>query len=75
MRGWRPGAEGHHGMTVGGSGGSQDCPVAADLAEEILLTRAPEVAGLPPGIRLVTRLAARSRALSRRGTTVLRYRF
>ena len=45
------------------------------LAEEILLTREPEVAAYPPGIRLVTRLAARSTALSRRGTTVLRYRF
>ncbi len=45
------------------------------LVEEILLTRTPEVAGLPLGIRLVTRLAARSRAVSRRGTTVLRYRF
>lgn len=45
------------------------------LAEEILLTREPEVAGYPPAIRLMTRLAARSTALSRRGTTVLRYRF
>ncbi len=45
------------------------------LVEEILLTRAPEVAQLPLGIRAVTRLAARSRAVSRRGTTVLHYRF
>jgi O-methyltransferase involved in polyketide biosynthesis len=45
------------------------------LAEEILLTREPEVAAYPPAIRLITRLAARSTALSRRGTTVLRYRF
>ena len=45
------------------------------LAEEILLTREPEVAAYPPAIRLLTRLAARSTALSRRGTTVLRYRF
>ncbi len=45
------------------------------LAEEILLTREPEVAAYPPAIRLVTRLAAHSTALSRRGTTVLRYRF
>ena len=45
------------------------------LAEEILLTREPEVAAYPPAIRLLTRLAARSTAVSRRGTTVLRYRF
>jgi O-methyltransferase involved in polyketide biosynthesis len=45
------------------------------LVEEILLTREPEVAAYPPIIRLVTRLAAHSTALSRRGTTVLRYRF
>jgi O-methyltransferase involved in polyketide biosynthesis len=45
------------------------------LAEEILLTREPEVAAYPPALRLLTRLAARSTALSRRGTTVLRYRF
>ncbi len=45
------------------------------LVEEILLTRAPEVAGYPRAIRAWTRLAARSVALSRRGTTVLRYRF
>lgn len=46
-----------------------------ELVEEIFLTRAPEVAQLPLGIRFVTRLAARSTAVSRRGTTVLRYRF
>jgi O-methyltransferase involved in polyketide biosynthesis len=45
------------------------------LVEEILLTREPEVAAYPPAIRLLTRLAARSTAVSRRGTTVLRYRF
>lgn len=45
------------------------------LAEEILLTREPEVAAYPAAIRLLTRLAAHSTALSRRGTTVLRYRF
>ncbi|WP_228001918.1 class I SAM-dependent methyltransferase [Nocardia australiensis] len=45
------------------------------LVEEILLTRAPEVAMLPPALRLVTRLFGLSRALSRRGTTVLRYQF
>ena len=45
------------------------------LVEEILLTREPEVAEFPPALRLVTRLAAHSEALSRRGTTVLRYRF
>jgi O-methyltransferase involved in polyketide biosynthesis len=45
------------------------------LVEEILLTREPEVAEFPPALRLVTRLAAYSTALSRRGTTVLHYRF
>jgi O-methyltransferase involved in polyketide biosynthesis len=45
------------------------------LVEEILLTRAPEVAEFPPAIRLLTRIAAHSTAISRRGTTVLRYRF
>ncbi|HEY7272152.1 MAG TPA: class I SAM-dependent methyltransferase [Actinoplanes sp.] len=45
------------------------------LAQEILLTRAPEVAAYPTALRLWTRLAAHSTALSRRGTTVLRYRF
>ena len=45
------------------------------LVREILLTREPEVAEFPPGLRLWTRLAAHSAALSRRGTTVLQYRF
>jgi O-methyltransferase involved in polyketide biosynthesis len=45
------------------------------LAQEILLTREPEVAEYPPALRLMTRLAAHSTAISRRGTTVLRYRF
>lgn len=47
----------------------------ARLAQEILLTREPEVASYPPAIRLWTRLAAHSATLSRRGTTVLRDRF
>ena len=45
------------------------------LVKEILLTREPEVAEFPPVLRLVTRLSAYSAALSRRGTTVLHYRF
>ena len=45
------------------------------LVEEILLTREPEVAQFPPVLRLITRLSAYSAALSRRGTTVLHYRF
>jgi O-methyltransferase involved in polyketide biosynthesis len=45
------------------------------LVEEILLTRSPEVADYPRARRWLTRLAARSTALSRRGTTVLHYRF
>ena len=45
------------------------------LVEELFLTRVPEVAQFPPGVRMITRLAARSAALSRRGTTILRYRF
>ncbi|MGA8115309.1 MAG: class I SAM-dependent methyltransferase [Actinocatenispora sp.] len=49
----------------------------ADLAlvKEILLTREPEVAQYPLALRLFTRLAARSVAWSRRGTTVLHYSF
>jgi O-methyltransferase involved in polyketide biosynthesis len=44
------------------------------LVEEIFLTRAPEVAGMPLSMRLAARLAAPSPALSRMvGTTVLRY--
>jgi O-methyltransferase involved in polyketide biosynthesis len=45
------------------------------LVKEILLTREPEVAEFPPVLRLLTRLAAHSAALSRRGTTILHYRF
>src|SRR5919112_598788 len=45
------------------------------LVEEILLTREPEVAQVPPVLRLITRLSAYSAAVSRRGTTVLHYRF
>lgn len=45
------------------------------LAREILLTREPEVAQFPTALRLWTRLAAHSTALSRRGTTILHYRF
>jgi O-methyltransferase involved in polyketide biosynthesis len=45
------------------------------LVEEILLTREPEVAQFPPALRLLTRLSAYSAAVSRRGTTVLHYRF
>ena len=45
------------------------------LVREILLTREPEVAEFPLALRWFTRLAAHSAALSRRGTTVLHYRF
>jgi O-methyltransferase involved in polyketide biosynthesis len=45
------------------------------LVREILLTREPEVADFPLALRVFTRLAAHSTALSRRGTTVLHYRF
>jgi O-methyltransferase involved in polyketide biosynthesis len=45
------------------------------LVKEILLTREPEVAQYPPALRRFTRLAAHSVAWSRRGTTVLHYRF
>ncbi len=46
------------------------------LTEEMFLTRAPEVIELPRTWRLASRLAARSRAVSRMiGTVVLRYRF
>jgi O-methyltransferase involved in polyketide biosynthesis len=45
------------------------------LVKEILLTREPEVAEFPPTLRRFTRLAAHSTAVSRRGTTVLHYRF
>jgi O-methyltransferase involved in polyketide biosynthesis len=46
-----------------------------ELVREILLTREPEVAGFPTALRLFTRLSAHSTAWSRRGTTVLHYRF
>jgi O-methyltransferase involved in polyketide biosynthesis len=47
-----------------------------ELVEEMFLTRAPEVAELPRTWRRASRLAARSRAVSRMiGTVVLRYRF
>lgn len=45
------------------------------LVREILLTREPEVATFPPALRLFTQLAAHSTSWSRRGTTVLHYRF
>ena len=46
------------------------------LVEEIFMTRAPEVVELPRSLRLTSRLAARSVAVSRIvGTVVLRYRF
>ncbi|WP_406636586.1 class I SAM-dependent methyltransferase [Amycolatopsis sp. WGS_07] len=45
------------------------------LAEEQLLTRAPEVACFPQPLRGVTRVMGWSAALSRQGTRVLRYRF
>ncbi len=45
------------------------------LVREILLTREPEVAQYPLALRLWTRLAAHSAAFSRKGTTVLHYRF
>jgi O-methyltransferase involved in polyketide biosynthesis len=45
------------------------------LVEEIMLTREPEVATFPLAMRLINRLLARSAALSRRGVTILHYRF
>lgn len=45
------------------------------LAREILLTREPEVAAFPFALREFTRLSAHSAAWSRKGTTVLHYRF
>ena len=45
------------------------------LVKEILLTREPEVALFPPALRWFTRLSAHSAAWSRKGTTVLHYRF
>lgn len=46
-----------------------------ELVEEQILTRAPEVARFPQPLRALTRLTARSTALSRQGARVLRYRF
>ncbi|WP_410644340.1 class I SAM-dependent methyltransferase [Amycolatopsis sp. lyj-346] len=45
------------------------------LVAEQLLTRAPEVAAFPQPVRALTRLMARSTAMSRQGTRVLHYRF
>jgi O-methyltransferase involved in polyketide biosynthesis len=45
------------------------------LTREILCTREPEVAQFPSALRLITRLAALSASLSRKGNTVLVYRF
>ena len=45
------------------------------LAREILLTREPEVAQFPVALRLFTQLSSHSTAWSRKGTTVLQYRF
>jgi O-methyltransferase involved in polyketide biosynthesis len=45
------------------------------LAREILCTPEPEVAQFPPVLRLITRLSALSASLSRKGNTVLVYRF
>ncbi|MFI6828481.1 class I SAM-dependent methyltransferase [Kribbella sp. NPDC050241] len=45
------------------------------LVKEILLTREPEVAQFPAGLRWANRLSAHSESLSRRGNVVLRYRF
>ena len=42
---------------------------------EQLLTRAPEVAAFPQPVRALTRLMARSTAMSRQGTRILHYRF
>jgi O-methyltransferase involved in polyketide biosynthesis len=46
-----------------------------ELVREVLLTREPEVAEFPAALRWFTRLAAHSTTWSRRGTTVLHYRF
>jgi O-methyltransferase involved in polyketide biosynthesis len=45
------------------------------LVKEILLTREPEVAQFPAVLRLFTRLSALSASWSRKGNTVLHYRF
>ncbi|MET7462979.1 class I SAM-dependent methyltransferase [Nonomuraea sp. NPDC005501] len=46
-----------------------------ELIEEQILTRAPEVDRFPQPLRALTRLTARSTALSRQGARILRYRF
>lgn len=46
-----------------------------ELIEERILTRTPEVARFPQPLRALTRLTARSTALSRQGARILRYRF
>ncbi|MCI2418424.1 class I SAM-dependent methyltransferase [Saccharopolyspora sp. K220] len=46
-----------------------------ELVEEIFATRMPEVAQTPLLTRVLSRLASRSAAVSRKGTAVLRYRF
>ncbi|MFD1543962.1 class I SAM-dependent methyltransferase [Nonomuraea guangzhouensis] len=46
-----------------------------ELVEEEMLTRAPEVARFPQPLRALTRLTARSTALSRQGARILRYQF
>jgi hypothetical protein len=46
-----------------------------NLVEELLLTRAPEVARLPQPLRSITRLCALSPLVSRQGNWVVRYRF
>jgi hypothetical protein len=43
--------------------------------KEILLSREPEIAQLPPVLRLYYRLQARSTSWSRKGTIILHYRF
>jgi O-methyltransferase involved in polyketide biosynthesis len=43
------------------------------LRQEILCTREPEVAAFPLGLRLINRLCAPSKAVSRRGNVVLQY--
>lgn len=45
------------------------------LVEELLLTRAPEVARLPQPLRGITRLCGLSPLISRQGNWVVRYRF
>ncbi len=45
------------------------------LAEELMLTRAPEVADFPQPLRALTRAMGLSTRLSRQGTRILRYRF